>query len=412
MNTPTLETDRLRLRPFRYEDAPRAFACWESDPDVARYMFWTSHSDIEKTKEWISFEIGQIEKDDWYRFAVVEKETDELIGTALIYYEEEVSSWEIAYNLGKAYWGRGYATEAMQRVIRFATEELHVHEIVGRYAKDNPASGNVMKKLGFQYEKDIPYECNDGAVKCEGIQCRWTINSPQKGMRLRALKAAFPYTIPIFAGFWFLGMTYGIYMNVSGFSFLYPMFMSMTIFAGSMEFVAANLLLGAFNPIQALAMTLMINARHLFYGISMLDKYKGTGIKKFYLIFGMCDESFSVNYTAKIPEDVDRGWFYFFVTLLNQCYWVFGATLGGLFGSLIHFNTEGLEFVMTAMFVVIFMEQWMKEKNHASAFLGLGLSLICLIAFGADQFMIPSMLAILGVLTLLRKPLEKGGDPV
>ena len=132
-------------------------------------------------------------------------------------------------------------------------------------------------------------------------------DATQKGMRLRALKAAFPYTIPIFAGFWFLGMTYGIYMNVSGFSFLYPMFMSMTIFAGSMEFVAANLLLGAFNPIQALAMTLMINARHLFYGISMLDKYKGTGIKKFYLIFGMCDESFSVNYTAKIPEDVDRG---------------------------------------------------------------------------------------------------------
>jgi 4-azaleucine resistance transporter AzlC len=156
-------------------------------------------------------------------------------------------------------------------------------------------------------------------------------------------------------------------------------------------------------------MTLMINARHLFYGISMLDKYKGTGLKKFYLIFGMCDESFSINYTAKIPDDVDRGWFMFFVTLLNHIYWFTGATLGGIFGSLIQFDTEGLEFVMTAMFVVIFLEQWLKEKRHTSALLGLGLSLICLIAFGADGFIIPAMLAILGVLTLIRRPLESKG---
>ena len=229
---------------------------------------------------------------------------------------------------------------------------------------------------------------------------------------IRALKAAFPHTIPIFAGFWFLGLTYGIYMNVSGFGFWYPCLMSLTIFAGSMEFVAVNLLLGAFNPLQALTMTLMINARHLFYGISMLDKYKGTGFKKFYLIFGMCDESFSINYTAKIPEDVDKGCFMFFVTLLNHFYWFFGATLGGLFGSLIEFNTEGLDFVMTAMFVVIFMEQWMKDKNHTSALLGIGLSVVCLMAFGSQDFMIPAMAAILGVLTLLKKPLEKGGDVI
>ena len=225
----------------------------------------------------------------------------------------------------------------------------------------------------------------------------------------KAFLAAFPKTIPIFAGFWFLGLTYGIYMNVSGFSFWYPMIMSLTIFAGSVEFVAVNMLMGAFNPLQALAMTLMINARHLFYGISMLDKYKGTGLKKFYLIFGMCDESFSINYTAKIPDDVDRGWFMFFVTLLNHIYWFTGATLGGIFGSLIQFDTEGLEFVMTAMFVVIFLEQWLKEKRHTSALLGLGLSLICLIAFGADGFIIPAMLAILGVLTLIWRPLENKG---
>lgn len=227
-----------------------------------------------------------------------------------------------------------------------------------------------------------------------------------------SFKAAFTHTVPIFAGFWFLGLTYGIYMNVSGFSFWYPMLMSITIFAGSMEFVTVNLLMGAFDPLQAFVMTLMINARHLFYGISMLDKYKGTGWKKFYLIFGMCDESFSINYTADIPENCDKGWFMFFVNLLNHFYWFFGSTLGGIFGSFIGFNTEGIEFVMTAMFVVIFMEQWMKEKNHTSSLLGLGLSVLCLAAFGADDFILPSMIAILAVLTLLRKPLDKGGEAV
>ncbi|MCJ7833954.1 azaleucine resistance protein AzlC [Cuneatibacter sp. NSJ-177] len=228
-----------------------------------------------------------------------------------------------------------------------------------------------------------------------------------EGVRRKALRAAFPYTIPIFAGFWFLGLTYGIYMNVSGFSFWYPMLMSLTIFAGSVEFVAVNMLLGVFNPLQALAMTLMVNARHLFYGVSMLDRYRNTGGFKPYLIFGMCDETFSINYTARIPEDVDRKWFFFFVTLLNHFYWFSGATLGGLFGSLIHFNTEGLEFVMTAMFVVIFMEQWLKEKNHTASLLGLGLSLLCLVAFGPENFIIPAMAAILCVLTPLKKQLEK-----
>lgn len=228
----------------------------------------------------------------------------------------------------------------------------------------------------------------------------------------KAFKAAFPHTIPIMTGFLFLGMTYGIYMNVSGFSFLYPMLMSMTIFAGSMEFVTINMLLGAFHPLEALTMTLMINARHLFYGISMLDKYKGTGLKKLYLIFGMCDESFSINYTADIPKDVDKGQFMTWVTLLNHSYWVLGATLGGIFGSFIHFNTEGIEFVMTALFVVIFLEQWLKEKNHVNAITGLMISVLCLVLFGRDNFIIPSMLGILGVLTLLRKPLEKKGETV
>lgn len=172
METPILETERLLLRPFKETDVMDVFEGWERDPDVAKYMFWTSHNDIEKTKEWLNFEIGQIYKDDWYRFAIVLKETNELIGTGLLYYEEEVSCWEIGYNLAKRFWGKGYTTEAMGRIISFAGEELAIKEIVGRFAKENPASGNVMKKLGFEFEKEIPYECNDGAVCMEGLQYR------------------------------------------------------------------------------------------------------------------------------------------------------------------------------------------------------------------------------------------------
>lgn len=230
------------------------------------------------------------------------------------------------------------------------------------------------------------------------------------GSRLAAFKAAFPHTVPILAGFLFLGFTYGIYMNVSGFPFVYPMLMSLTIFAGSVEFVTANLLLGSFDPLQAFLIALMVNARHLFYGISMLDRYKGAGWKKFYLIFAMCDESFSINYTAQVPEGIDRGWFMFWVSLLNHAYWVCGATFGGILGSLIKFNTSGIEFVMTAMFVVIFLEQWLKEKNYTALLLGLGLSLASLLLFGRDNFIISAMAAMLIILTVIRKPLERGGE--
>ncbi|TQI67642.1 AzlC family ABC transporter permease [Clostridium sp. KNHs216] len=225
----------------------------------------------------------------------------------------------------------------------------------------------------------------------------------------KAFKAAFPYTVPIFAGFVFLGIAYGIYMNTLGFPFLYPMLMSLTIFGGSVEFVVAGLLLAAFDPLKALALTLVINARHLFYGISMLEKYRVPGLKRFYLIFGMCDESFSINCTADIPEGVDKSWFLFFVTLLNHFYWVLGATLGGLFGGLIQFNTDGLEFVMTALFVVIFLDQWMKEKKHHSSLAGLGISAACLILFGSDHFIIPAMILILLALPLPKGMLMKAG---
>lgn len=235
---------------------------------------------------------------------------------------------------------------------------------------------------------------------CEGVV---EIKEIQK----KALKEAFPYTLPILAGFAFLGFAYGIYMHSLGFSAVYPIVMSMTIFAGSMEFVAGNLLLGAFDPVGALLLTLMVNARHLFYGISMLDKFRGVGRKKAYLIFGMCDESFSINCTAEIPPEVDRGWFMFFVTLLNQCYWVLGAAMGGLLGGVITLNTRGIEFVMTALFAVIFLNQWMKEKNHTSSLIGLAASAVCLLIFGSSNFIIPAMITILVLLSALRKPLER-----
>lgn len=231
--------------------------------------------------------------------------------------------------------------------------------------------------------------------------------SDKKNVISKALVCAFPHTIPILAGFLFLGMAYGIYMNVSGFSFVYPMIMSVVIFGGSLEFVTVSMLLSAFAPIQTLLMAFMIQARHLFYGIAMLDKFKNMGWKKFYLIYAMCDETFSVNYSAEIPEDVDRGWFYFWVTLFNQIYWVGGATFGGLLGNLITFDTKGLDFVMTAMFVVIFMEQWSKEKNHMSELIGMIASVACLLIFGADNFLIPTMVVIVVMLTMLRKYDEK-----
>ena len=222
-----------------------------------------------------------------------------------------------------------------------------------------------------------------------------------------AFFAAFPNTIPILAGFLFLGIAYGIYMNQSGFKFYYPMFMSFIIFAGSVEFATVSWLLGSFDPVNIFFLTLMINARHLFYGLSMLEKYNIPGWKKLYLIYGMCDESFSINATVDVPKDIDKGLFMFFVTMLNQIYWVAGATIGGIFGIIIPFDTKVIEFVMTALFVVIFLENWLKEKDHSASVIGLFISFICLMIFKGTNFIIPSMIIILSVLTLLRGRLQK-----
>lgn len=181
MNTPVLETERLLLRPFCKEDAQSVFDCWESDPDVARYMFWCSHNDLEKTKEWITFEISQIPAPDWFRWAVILKDTGALIGTGLVYFEEEYQLFEVGYNFGKEYWGKGYATETMRKIVEYARDVLHVKELVGRFANENPASGNVLKKLGFGNFKSIPYEANEGQNHYEGTECRLVFSPAKSG---------------------------------------------------------------------------------------------------------------------------------------------------------------------------------------------------------------------------------------
>ncbi len=226
---------------------------------------------------------------------------------------------------------------------------------------------------------------------------------------LKAFKCAFPHTVPILAGFWFLGISYGMLMSSAGFSFWYPLLMTITIFGGSLEFIAVSMLLAPFAPLQTLVLSILIQARHLFYGISMLDKFKNMGWKKPYLIFGMCDETFSINYTAQIPGDVDRGWFYFWVTLLNHSYWVSGSCLGALLGGVIEINTKGLDFVLTSMFVVIFMEQWRRKPNLISALVGFVASVGCLMIFGQERYMIPTMGCILALLILLKPWVVRAG---
>ena len=220
----------------------------------------------------------------------------------------------------------------------------------------------------------------------------------------RALRAAAPQTIPVLAGYFVLGMGYGIYVQSLGLPVWMPMLMGTVVYGGSLEFVLASLLLSAFSPLSAFLMALMIQARHLFYGLAMLERYKGYGLRSFYMIFAMSDETFSITCSAEPPEGVDRGWFMFFITLLDQCYWVASAGLGAVVGSVLPFSTEGVDFVMTAMFTVIFLNQWEKDRQHASAIIGIAAPLVCLRIFGSGSFLIPSMVCILVALLLFRRP--------
>ncbi|WP_286080768.1 AzlC family ABC transporter permease [Parablautia intestinalis] len=229
------------------------------------------------------------------------------------------------------------------------------------------------------------------------------------------IRYAFKRSLPVMAGYLVLGMGFGILLEANGYGVWWAFCMSLFIYAGSMQYVAVDLLTGGASLLAAALMTLMVNARHLFYGISMIDRYKDTGAKKPYLIFALTDETYSLVCSGEVPEGVDKNRYFFLVSLLNQSYWIAGSVAGAFIGSLLTFNTSGIEFSMTALFIVVFVEQWKGTSNHLSSLIGVAASLVCLFIFGAERFLIPSMLAITTALMVLRKipctkQAEKGGD--
>ncbi|MEA4815770.1 MAG: AzlC family ABC transporter permease [Lachnospiraceae bacterium] len=226
-----------------------------------------------------------------------------------------------------------------------------------------------------------------------------------KYLKTKAFTAAFPYTLPVLAGFVTLGMAYGVLMQTKGYGFFWAMLMSAVAFCGSMQFVAITLLTIAFNPFQAFLLSLLVNARHLFYGISMLEKYKGVGKVKGFLIYTLCDETFSISSGATPPKDVKKSDFYFAISFLNYIYWLLGTFLGSLIGTSINFNTEGMDFALTALFLVLFLEQWKKKENRIPCIIGLFSTVLCLMVFGEKNLVIPSMVLILAILTAGRNKL-------
>ena len=213
-----------------------------------------------------------------------------------------------------------------------------------------------------------------------------------------ALRAAFPATIPVLTGYLCIGMAYGLLMANAGYGVFWALLLSLLCYAGSMEFVAVSLLTAGFDPVQALLMALMINARHAFYGLSMLEKYRGTGWARLFLIFSLTDETFSLVSTLEPLDGVTRRDFYFWISLLDYLYWQVGSVLGALIGGLLPFDTTGLDFALTALFIVLFLEQWRKRENRPAALNGLGCTAVSLAVVGADRLVIPAMVLILAVL--------------
>lgn len=223
----------------------------------------------------------------------------------------------------------------------------------------------------------------------------------------KALKMAFPYSLPIMAGYLILGFGFGLLLNSKGYGVLWALAMSIFIYAGSMQYVAIDLLTGGASLIASAVMTLMVNARHLFYGISMVVKYRSMGKIKPYLIFGLTDECYSVVSHVDPPEDIDKKYFYFVFTLINHLYWITGSVMGAVFGALVPINTKGVDFSMTALFVVIVVDNLMKKENRLPSYVGIGCSLACLFIFGPSNFLIPSMIVIAAMLLFIKPLLDK-----
>lgn len=224
----------------------------------------------------------------------------------------------------------------------------------------------------------------------------------------QAFRKAFPYTIPVLTGYLFIGIAFGVMFAEKGYSFLWAMLMSLMVYAGSGQYLAVNFFVPGVSFLNVIAMTLMVNIRHIFYGISLLERFHQMGKKRWYMIFGLTDETYSLLCTTKVPKGVEEEKFLFAISLMNQSYWIIGSAIGGIAGALIPFNSEGIEFAMTALFVVIFAEQWMEEKNRIPELLGVAAAFVCLQIFGVDRFVLPSMILITLVLLLGRKKLETG----
>lgn len=222
-------------------------------------------------------------------------------------------------------------------------------------------------------------------------------------MKKSVIKKAFLKSLPVLAGYVVLGIGFGILLKKAGYGALWSFAMGTFIYAGSMQFVGVGLIEGGASIITTIITTFMVNARHLFYSISMIDKYKGSGKYKPYMIFALTDETYSLLCDGKTPEGEDPNLYRFLVSFFNHVYWISGCVLGSLLGSVLPFSTAGIEFSMTALFIASLTEQWLSNKDHIPAITGLFSTLICLLAFGKENFLIPSMLLITFVLTLLRK---------
>ncbi|MEG0177029.1 MAG: AzlC family ABC transporter permease [Anaerorhabdus sp.] len=218
-----------------------------------------------------------------------------------------------------------------------------------------------------------------------------------------AFKSAFPHTLPVLTGFLVLGMAYGVLMQTKGYNAFWSVLMSAVAFCGSMQFVAITLLTTSFDPIQAFFLSLMVNARHIFYGLSMLDKYKGLGKVKYFLIYTLCDETFSITSSINPPNNINRKYFLFSISFLDYIYWILGTLLGSILESFITFNTTGLDFALTALFIVLFIEQIRIKENRLSGIIGISCTLISLFIFSSNNLVIPAMIFILISLIVRRK---------
>ena len=222
-------------------------------------------------------------------------------------------------------------------------------------------------------------------------------------MKKHAVRTAFWDTLPVMAGYVFLGCGFGILLYQSGYGVLWAIGMSLFIYAGSMQYLSVSLLTGGAGLLTAALTTVVVNARHLFYGISMVDAYKGAGRRKPYMIFALTDETYSLVSQNQVPEGISRHSYCFLVSLFDHIYWVVGSALGSLTGTLLPINFEGIEFALTALFVTIFVEQWLSTKDHRPALIGVSATVLCLMIFGRDVFLIPSMVIIAVGLTTMRK---------